>query len=863
MTPFAWFRKRAETPIEQRRYDGIFFMLGLLLMCVTIWAVVDEFSTRRPWKEYQEKYRSMAADHWSAELKIAGDGIDSAALRDIRSAIDSVRRLQSMPEHALLRQQISALDDSIDSLNHESTLIRSRSDEKWYLVRKAAEGGKDNSLLKKEAAALDESTLALTMRINRLRMTRDSLNQPLRLLADSLHVLQSRLQSLMVPVSRAEMARDAAVNMTSGIRQVLIPAFEKSNFGSPKPRVDRCQTCHLGWDEEGMDSVSQPFTRHPYPEMLGIHNPESFGCTPCHRGQGEALTVASAHGEGDSYWEFPLLRGKEVYASCFDCHEQESVLKGGDRFNVARQVLAESGCYGCHEIKGFNSEEKAGPELTGLSMKTARTWLIAWLQKPRLYSAHTRMPDFRFTADEATAITSFLVQNSSTRLTPAPKGAYSGGNPGNGKELFSKIGCTGCHAAGSDTLLRHARGTSYDIAPDLSRAGEKLNPDWIFEWIRNPRSLRPSTRMPSLRVSDAEARDLTAFIGTLGNTKYQPEKEANGENSDLVKRGKQLVRDYGCAGCHLIPGLESEPRVSVSLSNFGRKRLDELDFGDSRIKRTWDDWLGGKLRDPRQFSTGQITLRMPVYDFSDGEIAALRTLLRGMVSSVPEPAYRSAFDDRKERLEGGRKILRGYHCTNCHQAEETGGYYRSLVEDEAMAPPSLNPEGAKVQEPWLQSFLASPSPVRPWLDVRMPSFGLRDTEVNNVAQYFLALQNLKLVLRDYRRYRPDPASMAAGKKLFTDLRCATCHPAGNIKPAGDVSSLAPDLTMAAGRLKPEWVSAWIGKPDSIQPGTRMPTFFPDPGAPSPYSPAFGGNTRAQIDAVRDYIWMIGTERKLP
>ena len=66
--------------------------------------------------------------------------------------------------------------------------------------------------------------------------------------------------------------------------------------------------------------------------------------------------------------------------------------------------------------------------------------------------------------------------------------------------------------------------------------------------------------------------------------------------------------------------------------------------------------------------------------------------------------------------------------------------------------------------------------------------------------------------------------------------------------------------MANQRLKPEWISAWIGKPDSIQPGTKMPSFFPDLNEKSPYSEEFGADTKEQIKAIRDYVFTIGKNK---
>ena len=36
-----------------------------------------------------------------------------------------------------------------------------------------------------------------------------------------------------------------------------------------------------------------------------------------------------------------------------------------------------------------------------------------------------------------------------------------------------------------------------NLAPDLRMAPERLNPDWILAWLRNPATILPGTRMPS------------------------------------------------------------------------------------------------------------------------------------------------------------------------------------------------------------------------------------------------------------------------------------------------------------------------------------------------------------------------------
>jgi len=73
------------------------------------------------------------------------------------------------------------------------------------------------------------------------------------------------------------------------------------------------------------------------------------------------------------------------------------------------------------------------------------------------------------------------------------------------------------------------------------------------------------------------------------------------------------------------------------------------------------------------------------------------------------------------------------------------------------------------------------------------------------------------------------------------------------------SDLAPNLAMAKFRLKPDWVVTWIIDPQTIQPGTRMPQFFPDLKDPSPFSSEFDSSATEQIKAVRDYVFSIGKQ----
>jgi mono/diheme cytochrome c family protein len=129
----------------------------------------------------------------------------------------------------------------------------------------------------------------------------------------------------------------------------------------------------------------------------------------------------------------------------------------------------------------------------------------------------------------------------------------------------------------------------------------------------------------------------------------------------------------------------------------------------------------------------------------------------------------------------------------------------------------------------LFSFLHDPSQVRmrPWLTVRMPTFGFTDDQENTVIGYFEALA--KTTPFESAPPPPDHETAAIGGEVFTMLQCARCHPAGAEALAsvgGGKADLAPSLLLAKGRLRHDWVPLWIKDPQKWVPGTKMPTNFP-------------------------------------
>jgi len=167
----------------------------------------------------------------------------------------------------------------------------------------------------------------------------------------------------------------------------------------------------------------------------------------------------------------------------------------------------------------------------------------------------------------------------------------------------------------------------------------------------------------------------------------------------------------------------------------------------------------------------------------------------------------------------------------------------------------LDGEGAKVREEWLYRFLQKPETVRPWLRFRMPTFGFTHDETDALVKYFSNLDKQKVSFAPV----PPPSSqetITIGRDLFTKFRCIQCHLPSSAQSL-TASFLAPDLVMARERLKPAWVVDWLKDPQALQPGTMMPSFFPE--GQTPFQDVLEGDTLKQIHAIKDYLMVLTPE----
>ncbi len=616
----------------------------------------------------------------------------------------------------------------------------------------------------------------------------------------------------------------------------------------------------------------------------------------------------------------------ETEASCLKCHVGDTWMPDAPTLEYGLGIIENVGCFGCHQIDRFDDARKGGPSLEHVGVKTTSEWAYNWVMDPKSFRPNTPMPKFFNLANtsdeywsgrnqvEADAIVAYIFDASTdVDLDKAPTG-----NSANGADIINSVGCLGCHIVeepgGADYPEDQPRFTGYrQQGPNLWGVGSKVNADWLYTWVRNPKHYWADTKMPNLRLSDREAADVTAFLMDLTNPNWDnpttpsvdtalrnevvleylknmlttPDAEAMlASMEDEEKKlylGNQLIGRYGCYGCHLIEGFQETGRTGTSLSDWGSKATSQIDFGYLDIPHDRGAFLRAKLTSPRSVDDGKIKLpqekaRMPNFGLTPTEIQAVATATLGYTDEVIPDIKKPAQTPRKLSMEAGRQIVNDYNCRACHIIEDRGGAIRAPIEalgiaagqDRAVAaaysPPNLNTEGAKTQPEWLYRFLNEPTEIRPWLNVRMPTFGFNGEQLNALTAYFSALDDAAYPFDDkFTVAHEYPRTLVtAGRTLAQgQLQCFRCHVQDGVPPVGQApDQWAPDLALAAQRLRYEWIQDWIADPQSIFPGTKMPQYWQELDTPSFFtalngSPVLDGNTRQQIEALAAYIMSIG------
>ena len=573
---------------------------------------------------------------------------------------------------------------------------------------------------------------------------------------------------------------------------------------------------------------------------------------------------------------------------------------------LGRKSIAKYGCYGCHDIPGF---EDAKPIGTGLA---------DWGRKDPGKLAFEHINEF---------------------LAGHGHGGHGHGDDGHdhhghddheGDASDHGDSAEADHAAGD-----HVRGSDYDDQiPDFyeHQLHSHNRTGFIYQKLRQPRSYdyhktknktyNERLRMPRFPFSTEDREAVITFVlGLVADSPREKYVYRPDPRQQAVEAGLRVMDKFNCKGCHLVTpetwdlafpkdSYAAQPSAQASEQSFAFQRpvfshdqiaqssaVDAQGLQHARVhglpnlgelgwpivmEKSEGEMLGA---DPdlmeEEFSTSSLDVYMNLWK---------PTLLGGNVYETGINTIGVAAEYVKSRSAAGGGDLAKYllpHAVDKYRklAQETG--QKIEVTKWGYLPPPLIGEGAKVQTSWLHEFLLDPYPIRPSVILRMPRFNMSAEEAAKLVNYFAAIDNVdypysfvqrrrtahlesqdaiyRKLLRDQHATEAEPGRrLADAMKVVLDKEnCVACHIVGDFVPTRP--DPAPNLAQVYRRLRPDYVRNWVAKPKAVLPYTNMPIVFKS----NPEDKQFGGGVKQdlyhgkrleQLDAVVDllmnYDWYV-------
>ena len=156
-----------------------------------------------------------------------------------------------------------------------------------------------------------------------------------------------------------------------------------------------------------------------------------------------------------------------------------------------------------------------------------------------------------------------------------------------GRHLLSRYGCVHCHTVKlpDGKILKPT-----DDPPSLEHIADKTTREWIYAWLKDPQAYASTTTMPNFKLSDDDARDVSAFL--IANSAPLP-----GDTTTLSAKastdpaaGATLYGESFCASCHAVQNAAGNlvgGDVGPELTRVGNKVKPE--------------WLQAWLRNTRSY----------------------------------------------------------------------------------------------------------------------------------------------------------------------------------------------------------------------------------------------------------------------
>ncbi|APW63982.1 c-type cytochrome [Paludisphaera borealis] len=529
--------------------------------------------------------------------------------------------------------------------------------------------------------------------------------------------------------------------------------------------------------------------------------------------------------------------GKNVAVALSEVDPFVEKLSTDDKlFFLGEKSISRLGCFGCHNIPGFENAKPIGTPLNDWGIKSPA----------RLDFGHVN----EYLQDQQKTV----------------KGDRDGTDPFYQEQL------------GHETRM----GFLY----------QKLHRPRSYDYLKKSekyKSWDDRLRMPQFAWADdpkAVEEVMTFILGLTGEkinaryvarTKYDKAQIAKAEGAKVLNR-------FNCGGCHVLdmpkfeipqgtttaaafPSFKTNLRSSYSARNtdFLPQLFPDLSYDPK--KKLDDPNIEAELGVKPDDGAAATLEGMPTGQFENEVSIQLwkPVTIRGYTFNVGDTV---TLDQTKiERKPGVGGDFAWLYST--HQAEKAGTPVEAFWN---RLPPPLIREGLKAQTPWLSLFFKDPYAIRPATQLRMPRFhygkdvAQASRETEQLADFFAArdaaefpYQSIPQQQQSYiaEREKAHPDYLNAGWTIMANKGspCLQCHAVGPFKPTGgDQVINGPDLRQVANRFRPGYLEQWLANPRRLLPYTAMPqNVVPHGPLQIPVPKSFEDQPLEMVRALRDTL----------
>ncbi len=698
-------------PIVSKSLAPHYVISMVILMATLFWALWDEDFGQRPWKTFQHEWK----DRYSTFLKTArSQSRDSQ--KDVESSPDYQKLKQdyetasqnAAPRIKEINEKLRDLSAKILAVQNTFTDRRAYVNALTYSIETETSASSKQSEQKDLASYKKEKTTVEYPDGKKQDYDYEHLEETYNELKNERTQLSAELGELIKPVNERKEKLDAYVSehMVSLTPTQMAGLQDKTEAWTPKilqinvPEaniVDRCESCHMGIREpvkltavsmslkdKKPDQYARAFTSHPEPDLLKIHDPDKFGCSPCHQGNGRATTsVEKAHGTYE-HWLWPLFAKGNMEAGCQTCHAADMVLVSNDvgwTLSDGKDLFRQRGCVGCHRYEGYDKEPE---DLLSVAQQIKQ---IEQEKKDNFKQANDLMKqaDTAESNDEANRLNDRAIALKVTN---------------------SKLDLRVVQLDRSTkSLLQDMK----KVGPNLKDARLKLNKNWIPVWLKKPSDFRATTKMPNFRLNDEQIQAISAYIWQSALTDSLPKHKPGN-----AAHGKELFETRGCLACHSIgEGDQLQGGTfAANLTRVGEKDsydylvrwvhnarertrpycpYEKKDIGPEDYKKkglpyVFDLDHSRCPNDGHELQVQNMTV-MPSLRLSPQDAEDVASYLVTLKKEEPSAYANASFMDDPNLKAEGKKWVRHFGCAGCHEI--------SGLEDEGRIGTELTIEGSK------------------------------------------------------------------------------------------------------------------------------------------------------------------------